>query len=95
MERLKEMTLQGLLALCRYQMARGKERFRIYLKPTVVPPVKPLKEVKVKDEITGKELRLFVSPDQKSGGWIVKVQVSEGAPFNPVISGKVVPFKAA
>jgi len=90
MKQLKEMGLNELLALCRYQMARGKTQFRLYLKPTIVPPVKPLKERKIKDEITGKELRVFVVPDERTGGWIVKVRVYEVEPFNPVI-----PFKAS
>ena len=96
--KLKEMTLQELLALCRYKIARGKSRFSLYLKPTIVPPVRPLKEKKVQDEVTGKVLVVYVMPEEKTGGWVVKVKVKEGEPFNPVISPvigeKVVPFKA-
>jgi hypothetical protein len=93
MEKLRQMTLEELIALCRYRMAKGKTRFSLYLKPSTIPPLKPMRAHTLEDEITGRTLRVFVKPDANTGGWLIRVRVEEREPFNPVPVGKVIPFK--
>ncbi len=96
MRKLKEMSLAEFLGLCRMRMAKGKTKFSLYLPPYLIPPFNPFRKYETKDEITGVILRVFAKPEEKTGGWIIKVEVKE-EPFNPPIppKGIVVPFKPA
>jgi len=80
MEKLHQMSIAEFLALSRFQLARGKKRFTLYLQPTKIPPLKPFKEHRVEDSVVGVDYLVYVKPSQE-GGWLIRVRVME-KPFN-------------
>ncbi len=76
MEKLRQVSVNEFLALCRMQMAKGKSRFRIFLPATKLPPIKAYKTVVLEDSVAGVFLKCFASPTE-TGGWVIRVQVEE------------------
>ena len=82
MQNLREVSLQELLALCRYRVAKGKQAFTIYLRPNCIPPLRPFKSVEVEDTVVGAVYRFYVKPSE-DGGWLVKTKMIP-KPFNTI-----------
>jgi hypothetical protein len=80
--RLREMTVQELLAICRRKLAQGKTRFNHYLPPHTLPPgvLKAYKKTVLRDDVAGVDLEVFCKPSS-DGGWLLKIYVRE-VPFN-------------
>jgi hypothetical protein len=79
--KIREVSLQELFSLCRYRLAKGKQAFTVYLPPTTIPPIRPLKRVEIEDTVVGVSYQFYVKPSCKDGGWLVKVRVIT-KPFN-------------
>ncbi len=93
MQRLREVSLQELLGLCRYRLAKGKEAFTIYLPPTKIPPTKPFKRVELEDKVVGVRYQIYVRSAERDGGWLIRVRVKETEPFNTIPIGEAMQRK--
>jgi hypothetical protein len=91
MKQLKQMTVPEFLALCRLKACK-KQVFKLYLPPTVLPPVKPFKRVEIKDEVMGARVGVYIRPNPNDGGWIAKVEIKYEN-FNTIPIGEVLQRK--
>ena len=84
--KIREVSLQEVLSLCRFKVAKGKQAFTLYLPPTCVPPLHPFKRVEVEDPIVGVNYQFYIKPSS-DGGWLVKTKVIT-KPFNTIPLGE-------
>jgi len=92
MEKLKQTTVPEFLANARLKLARGRERFTVYVPPTRIPPFKPYKVQEVVDEVVGVKYRVYTRPSQRDGGWLITVNVVREA-FNTIPIGEALQRK--
>jgi hypothetical protein len=81
MEKLKQVSINEMLAMCRFRLSRGKQNFTLYLPPFQIPPIRPFRKTEVRDEIAGVVYQVYVKPSGVDGGWIIKVRATE-TPIN-------------